>query len=698
MADKRARKTGQARMPSDPLDWVEGVDPSHVADKEVPEAAPLTVLSGKKQDPSIPNNPVSTISTERKEEKAMNEKDANQWQRLTNYQNVLNNISSCIQIADANGFIIYMNEAVKKMFSDAQSEIRKQLPNFDSSQLLGANIDVFHKNPAHQRRLLSNLKEPVRASIHLGNRSFQLICSPIFDGNGKMIEAMVEWTDVTVRKNIVDVVSGLAKGDTTIPLVDSEDCEGVDKVLRDAIHGLRNNIKQLIQEIGSLNQAALEGQLSARADASQQQGDFSEIIQGINNTLDAIIKPLGVTADFIESISKGEIPAKITDVYHGDFNTIKNNLNQCVDAVNGIVSDATLLSQAIVDGRLDAHVDASRHQGDYAKIIGAFESAFVGLNGTLYRIVDAIEQVTRSAEQLNVASQSLAATAEEQSSSVEEVTASLEETDSQIKANTDNANATNQLVLGASQSASDGQAKMQAMTEAMGAINHSSQNIAKIIKVIDEIAFQTNLLALNAAVEAARAGQHGRGFAVVAQEVRNLAGRSAKAARETAELIEDSSKRVSEGVGIAKETRAGLDEIVGNVVKVKDLVAEIAMASLEQSHGVTQINMAMNQVAKAAQEGSQQAEELASSSRELSNVANQMHEEIRRFKLRERPQQDNDLSILDSLTPEMLRQLKLLLTQQSQSASTPAKGGGSRAKVPKAVLPLDADERGFGKF
>ena len=298
----------------------------------------------------------------------------------------------------------------------------------------------------------------------------------------------------------------------------------------------------------------------------------------------------------------------------------------------------------------------------------------------------------------------MAATAEEQSSSVEEVSASLAETDSQVKANTDNASAANQLVMDAALAANQGQQKMESMIQSMNSINDASQNIAKIIKVIDEIAFQTNLLALNAAVEAARAGQHGRGFAVVAQEVRNLAGRSAKAARETADLIEDSSKRVTEGVTIVSQTRESLEQIVGGVTKVKDLVAEIAAASIEQSRGLTQISVAMSQVAKAAEEGSQQAEELASSSDELSNVTGQMRQEISRFKLREREEPQASVSIpgLEGLTPEILRQLKALLDAQHSIAEPVAKSvvaaQSKPKKSPKSVLPLDADERGFGDF
>jgi len=261
-------------------------------------------------------------------------------------------------------------------------------------------------------------------------------------------------------------------------------------------------------------------------------------------------------------------------------------------------------------------------------------------------------------------------------------------------------------VIGTSEAASQGRQKMEEMVEAMNAINQSAQNISRIIKVIDEIAFQTNLLALNAAVEAARAGQHGRGFAVVAQEVRNLAGRSAKAARETAELIENSSRRVNDGVAIVAETREALNQIVNNVVKVKDLVAEITMASMEQSRGVSQINIAMNQVAKAAQESSQQATELAASSHELSEAADRMREEVGRFRLRERLLPSGGaLPSLDNISPELLRQLQLLLAaHQARTNPAPQATLGkppaavSRLQTPKTILPLDQDERGYGGF
>jgi Methyl-accepting chemotaxis protein len=182
-----------------------------------------------------------------------------------------------------------------------------------------------------------------------------------------------------------------------------------------------------------------------------------------------------------------------------------------------------------------------------------------------------MEQVIPSIEQMRAISQHLASSAEEQSAAAEEVATSLEQAEAQVKATAESTQVANQLAVKTAEIAEAGQVKMKGMSDAMHAIAESSRRIARIIKVIDEIAFQTNLLALNAAVEAARAGQHGRGFAVVAQEVRNLAARSAQAARETAELIEDAGRRVEEGVVVVRETVDALSEIMGNVIRMRDL-------------------------------------------------------------------------------------------------------------------------------
>jgi len=274
-------------------------------------------------------------------------------------------------------------------------------------------------------------------------------------------------------------------------------------------------------------------------------------------------------------------------------------------------------------------------------LLGIFLGAFVaasaiwffmarGITGKIHSVVtrlsEGAEQVASAAGQVSSASQSLAEGATEQAAGLQETSSSLEEMASMTKQNADNAQQANTLSSEARQTASTGAEAMSRMNAAIGEIQKSSDETAKIIKVIDEIAFQTNLLALNAAVEAARAGEAGKGFAVVAEEVRNLAMRSAEAAKNTASMIEESVKNAKNGVGIAGEVTKVLDEIVQNVGKATDLVSEIAAASKEQAQGIDQVNTAVAQMDKVTQQNAANAEESASASEQLTAQATGMND------------------------------------------------------------------------
>jgi len=248
------------------------------------------------------------------------------------------------------------------------------------------------------------------------------------------------------------------------------------------------------------------------------------------------------------------------------------------------------------------------------------------LNEFMSRIRGFSNQIAAGTAQISDASQSLSQGATESASSLEEISSSITETASQTKLNAENAALANRLADQSRQAAESGNVHMTEMVSAMREINASSKNISKIIKTIDEIAFQTNLLALNAAVEAARAGQHGKGFAVVAEEVRNLAARSAKAARETADLIEGSVTKVEAGTHIADKTAAALAEIVSGIGKVTDLVSEIAAASNEQAQGISQINIGLSQIDQVTQQNTANAEEIAASAIELSSQGAQLQQ------------------------------------------------------------------------
>jgi methyl-accepting chemotaxis protein len=311
------------------------------------------------------------------------------------------------------------------------------------------------------------------------------------------------------------------------------------------------------------------------------------------------------------------------------------------------------------------------------------------LNEVMNQIQVAGEQIVSGSTQVSDSSQALSQGATEQASSLEEITSSMTEMSSQTKQNAENATQANQLSAQARDAAEKGNEQMKEMMTAMDEINASGQNISKIIKVIDEIAFQTNLLALNAAVEAARAGQHGKGFAVVAEEVRNLAARSAQAARETADLIEGSVEKAENGVGIAQRTAEALCEIVTGITKTTDLVGEIAAASNEQSQGIGQINQGLSQIESVTQQNTANAEESAAAAEELAGQADQLRRMLGQFCLK-----GKDIhSAMDLLGGQ-----KIAVNELPASSAEPAMPmhPAEEETFSRSVITLDDNE--FGKY
>lgn len=417
-------------------------------------------------------------------------------------------------------------------------------------------------------------------------------------------------------------------------------------------------IKSLVEETEVLSKAAVEGRLSTRGNADSFNGEYAKVITGINNTLDAVIEPIEEASAVLREMSNGNLQVVMEGNYHGDHAAVKTALNATIQNIRSYINEISYVLSEIGNGDLNQTITAD-YKGDFQEIKNSLNNIIASLSLVLGEIGVAADQVASGSRQVSDGSQTLSQGSTEQASAIQQLTASITEVASQTKQNAINANEASELAGSARENAEKGNDQMKEMLKSMSDINESSSNISKIIKVIDDIAFQTNILALNAAVEAARAGQHGKGFAVVAEEVRNLAARSADAARDTTELIEGSINKVQTGTKIANNTAEALLNIVEGIQKSADIVQSIAEASNEQASGIAQINKGIEQVSQVVQNNSATAEESAAASEQLSSQAELMKEMVGRFKLSK-----TETKLLDSeFKNTTLKDTKIMLSQ-----------------------------------
>ena len=597
-------------------------------------------------------------------------------------QSALDNSSTAFTFGDNNNQLQYMNKSAATIWSRMQSEIAKQHAGFTVEGMAGHNIGQYIENAEDRKVFAEKLTTSKAMEITMYGRRIGLVIIPVYNEQNEYLGRMTQWNDrtdeVIAEQEVIRLVGDAVAGKLServdlsvlptgfimdigqgmnkildavigplnmaadyvdkfangiIPAPITENYNGDFNVLKDNLNSCVHALNLLVTDANMLAKAAAEGKLDTRADATKHWGDYRKVVEGVNATLDSVIGPLNIAAQYMDDISKGNIPAKITDHYQGDFNQIKDNLNTCIDAVNRLVSDANMLADAARDGRISTRADVTKHQGNFRQVVE-------GVNQTLDMIVEpiaavklAVETITTAAGEISTGNSDLSARTEQQASSLEETAASMEELAGTVKQNADNAKQANQLALTASGVAVKGGQVVAEVVNTMTGINDSARKIEDIISVIDGIAFQTNILALNAAVEAARAGEQGRGFAVVAGEVRNLAQRSASAAKEIKELITDSVNKTAEGTKLVENAGSTMEEVVTSVQRVADIISEIAAASAEQTTGIDQVNQAVTSMDEVTQQNAALVEEAAAAAESLLEQANQLSDVVSVFKV-----------------------------------------------------------------
>ena len=651
-----------------------------------------------------------------------------QSEAATRLKTALDCVSTNVMVSDKDFNIIYMNDAVQRMFKEAEHDLRDRLPNFDADALIGRNIDVFHRDPAHQRRLLTALSDTYESQVEVSGRTFRIIANPVTANDGERLGTVVEWADLTAELKAADeeakrldverrhamenvrIRTALDNVSSSVMVADKDYniiyfnktlesmFRDAEKDLRVALPGfsvdkLMNSSMDVFHKNPAHQRRLLDGMTSTVSSEIEVAGltlrvVASPVLDDKGNRLGTVVEWANRTDEvavekeidgIVAAARDGQLGQRIElDGKQGFFHRLATGINELVDVIDNVFSDIASSMGQMAQGDLSKSIQRD-YKGAFGKVRNDVNTTIENIANTVREMRDAADAIDTGSTEISSGNNNLSARTEQQAASLEETAASMEQLTSTVRNNADNAQQANQVAANASQLALRGGEVVGRAVSAMADIDTASGKIAEIIGVIDEIAFQTNLRALNASVEAARAGEQGRGFAVVATEVRNLAGRSATAAREIKDLISDSVSKVKAGTELVNESGKTLEEIVIGVKKVNDIIAEIAAASSEQSAGIDQVNLAVTSMDEVTQQNAALAEETSAASAAMTEKAQEMKRLVGFFRL-------TGMAATSPRTSAMKPAAAAVERRAASAPSAPAKAQATTAK-PKSAPP-----------